>query len=110
MATWILTPNEPDPITGLLPSVLGWKFTGATVPDVFEGANTVWLAGWMPQIHPVDASGEFPPLWQVDFVKGGAATVVCLDTQWFTFDGQHVGVLDDATVQAKYTVTQKGQT
>jgi hypothetical protein len=108
MATWILTPNNPDPLTGLVEPVEGWHFTGTTVGDVFEGANTVFRAGWLPMLHPVQPATQFPPLWQVDFIKGGMATVTCLDTQWFTFDGKHVEVLAETDVSTNYTVTQKG--
>lgn len=108
MGTSVLTPNNPDPITGLKNSIIGWHFVGASVMDVLLGCNTIYLATnrvWYPGIQPVPTDQSNPPLWQIIFTKDGNQPIIVSDTQWFAFDGQHIWVFDESTVKDDYTIT-----
>lgn len=115
----LLTPNAPDPITGLTTPVVGWHASAATLAEVFEGCNVVHAGGWVWEIGPDPQSTSSPPQWQLVFrnqqvipaVAMGAAAagstvlvVVVKNTDWFTFDGIHMRVLTDAEVTADWTV------
>jgi hypothetical protein len=110
MATWILTPKNPDPLTGFTNPVLGWQFTVASIADVYTGCNLVFEGGWSPQMGPLGSAltnTSKPPLWQLVLSKG-VDQVVINDTDYFVFDGVNVWDIPQATVEADYTVTQQG--
>lgn len=104
MATHILTPNTANQYSGLTNPILGWQFTAATALDVFDGCNLIRQSGWSWQITPDPANDA---LWTMQIAKGGYAPLTVADTQWFVFDGYFVRVLDQADVEANYTVTTR---
>lgn len=104
MATYLLTPKAANPQSGLSNPVLGWQFTGATALDVFDGCNTIRQAGWTWQITPDPAN---PELWTMQISKGGYAPLTVTDTQWFVFDGYFVRVIEQADVEANYTIAAR---
>jgi hypothetical protein len=114
VATYVLTPNAPDPLTGLTNPVLGWQFSGETALDAFEGCNIVFQAGWVASLGPLASSplGQ-APIWELTFIStvpvpaGGTieVPVVANDTDYFAFDGRNVWTIPLADIQANYTVT-----
>jgi hypothetical protein len=107
MATWVLTPTAPNPLTGFTNPVLGWQLTLATAMDTLTGCNAVFAAGWGPQLTILGTSAPSEPIWQLTLSKATVHIVVD-DTDWFAFDGQNVWSIPEATVQGGYTVSPLG--
>ena len=107
MATWVLTPNAPNPLTGFANPVLGWQLTLATALDALTGCNVVFAAGWVAQLGPLVTSAPNAPIWQLNITKG-TVQITVHDTDYFVFDGQNVWSITQANVQANYTVTSHG--
>ena len=103
MTTYVLTPNAPDPVTGLENSVIGWQLTAATALDVMQGVDTIAMAGYVGALSNCDNSVS-PPLWQAVISKGGVQPVQVNDTDWFVFNGKYVWAITQADVEANYTV------
>lgn len=111
MTTHILTPKDPHPVTGLKIPILGWHFTGATALDVLEGARFIQTGGWWWMIlpHPTETARQQMRLY--DGIAANQITpttvpkLVVENTQWFTFDGFSVRVLENAVVETNYDVT-----
>jgi hypothetical protein len=106
VTTWVLTPNEPNPLTGFANPVLGWQVTLATALDTLTGSNVVFAAGWVPHLVILADSDPTFPIWQL-ILSAGSVQVVVNDTDWFAFDGQNVWTIPQATVEAEYTVTEQ---
>lgn len=106
MATWVLTPKTPNPLTGFANPVVGWQLTLATAMDTLTGCMTVYAAGWIPQLVILASSAPTDPIWQLQVMKGNVEITVN-DTDWLVFDGQNVWDLKQADVTANYTVTQQ---
>lgn len=107
MATWILTPNAPNPLTGFANPVVGWQLTLATAMDALTGCNVVFAAGWLSQLAILDTSAPTDPIWQLLLSKS-TTRVVINDTDWLAFDGQNVWGIPQVDVTSSYTVTQQG--
>jgi len=102
MATYKLTPNQPDPLTGLVNSLIGWHFIEEETVDVIEGAKRLQGAGYTWDIHPdpdnlalIRMAVTQPPT---------AGTIHVHESDWFTLDGQFVRVLLDSEAAIDYTV------
>jgi hypothetical protein len=114
VATSILTSKNPDPVTGLTKTFLGWQLSTSTIQDAFTGCDTSWAAGWWPNVQPVPGTGDItttpptPPLWAVQFQKPDFTAVVVTEPDWIAFDGQFVWSISAADVAANYTVTVSG--
>jgi hypothetical protein len=102
MATYKLTPNEPDPLTGLTNSLIGWHFVEAEATDAIEGAKRLQGAGYSWDIHP---DPDDVALIRMTVTKPPTAeTIIVHESDWFTLDGQFVRVLPDSEVAVDYTV------
>lgn len=111
MATWELTPKNPDTITRLAASELAWQFAGRTFGDVFMGCCIISWRGWRPMISIDDSRPvSFPqqPFWVMDLQNPllGLGPITFADTDWMAFNGVYVRNIPDATVQTDFTVTQ----
>lgn len=105
--TYTLTPNNPDPYTGLQNAYVGWHFIDG------EDINTTlkWLkanTGWDYHVfaHPDDPAAQRLSLTKaIGNVETGTLVQFLVDeTQWFTYDNGFINVLDDDDVTAGYTV------
>jgi hypothetical protein len=113
VTTYLLTPNSPDPLTGLTSSVVGWQFSGPTAMDAFEGCNIIYMAGWTAAMGPMTMNSDNIPIWELVITStvavpaGGTieVPVVVADPDYFVFDGRNVWTIPLADVQANYTVT-----
>jgi hypothetical protein len=106
VTTWVLTPSEPNPLTGFANPVLGWQLTLATAMDALTGCNIVYAGGWVPQLLVLSSSAPTAPIWQLILNKGNVQVTVN-DTDWFAFDGQNAWAVPQNTVEAEYTVTEQ---
>lgn len=109
MATQVLTPNNPHPVTGLRVPFIGWHFIGNDVPDVLFGCNLIWVRSgylWYPEIKPILGVVTLPPPWQISFTKleGANEQVVVVDRQWFGYDPPFIRVIDEDNVANNYTL------
>lgn len=105
MATNILTPNSPDPVTGLTNSVLGWQLSAAKLADVYAGICAIAKAGYTSQLSTIDIVNHDPPLFAWNFSKAGDQPVVINNEDWCAFDGKHAWVISDDDVSNNMTVT-----
>jgi hypothetical protein len=93
-------------LTGFAEPVLGWQLTLATALDALTGCNTVYAAGWVPQLSILKTSVPNNPLWQLTLIRGQDQVNVN-DTDWLVFDGDHVAAIPEATVASDYVVAQR---
>lgn len=107
MASWLLTPNTADPLTGLQNALMGWHFVGASALDVFTSFAYLVRAGWDYQLFK---DPDNPALQRLSMVKAvGAANVpvqfVAMDTDWYGLDDHGmVHVLSEPVVTQRFTV------
>jgi hypothetical protein len=102
MATYKLTPNQPDPLTGLTNSFIGWHFIEAEATDAIEGAKRLQGAGYYWDIHPDPDNVALIRMTITQPPTGG--TIQVHESDWFTLDGQFVRVLLDLEVTTDYAV------
>ena len=114
MAQMILTPNNPDPTTGLIIPLLGWQFVTTSILDIFAGCNLIYVAtggqngGWFPTNSPNPQSEKVPPDWYLVFQRTGYPAVIIEYTDWLAFDTRSPIRITQNDVNAFYTVTEQG--
>jgi len=107
MTTYVITPKQPHPITGLQTPVLGWHFTG-DFADIQEGMVAVRRGGWLP-ILEADAADDTGDMWLLRITRGGAQPLLIKQGCWLIFDGYHVRALDHDDLEANYVTTASPQ-
>jgi hypothetical protein len=109
MATWLLTPNTANSLTGLTNPVIGWQLTIASALDTLTGCNAVYRIGWRSTLLILADSVPTNPIWQLLLVKGttpNLTQIVINDTDWLVTDGLNVWDVAQSVVESTYTVTQ----
>lgn len=110
MTIFRLTPNNPDPRTGLTTELDGWQLTLAPTAysqnpavDFLTGMAVIGAMGYGHSLNTVDLT-KSPPIYALLINRGGESHTV-KDTDWLVTDGETAWGITDAIVRANYTVT-----
>jgi hypothetical protein len=106
---YTLTPNSPDPYTGLANTYVGWHFVQAELASCLQAAS--WLQNYQGWSYHLAADPDNSQLQRLSLtsmlgnVEGSMmVTMIVTDTQWFVCDRGYVTVLDDDDVTNNYEV------
>lgn len=105
MTTWVLTPNEADPITQLQTPIVGWHLTQATALDVLEGMAKLAALGYHHRLETIDIT-IIPPIYQLSINRGPEAGTIN-DTDWFVTNGHTAWAITEDDATNNFTITQQ---